>query len=604
MFLWSILLLVPTILAAGTELLHQNYTVELTSHSLSRSTIEGIQVINGPLQELSLSDLNIVNITDNAFKNVSNIKVLDLSHNLLIVLRDTPFAILTKLEHLSLSHNKIVQMKKPFSHLTNLKVLDLSNNHIRRLNAGDFFGLTESCVILLKHNNISSMSTELFKNISTISISAGHFNQRQHIRQVSVPPNPSIKICITETRLISVEDYTEGENLTSDCSADRNHTHGSLSLNSLHITRFEEGWFKVKDSSIHHIDLSSNNITWMTSTILNDLPESIRSVDLAINRFSLLAEGIIENKYLQTISFQNNLIVKIEDDVFINTKLKTLNLSFNELKSTKFAATLPPTLTKIELIWNSITEISRDSFSNLNQLEVLQLDGNVIKKIGRDSLRGLSSLKNLTLETNGLKKIEAGSFKDLTNLEVLRMKSNFISKLEPGVFSGLNNIKYIFLGHNILSHLTRDSFIGLSDSLEVLDLQYNALENLKSGTFVNSPKYELLLNNNRIRNIEDGSFDLPNLQHLNLKHNLLRVIGSRTLQGFKRLCILDISGNFMERLENGTLHDLLQNEGCHVNLKRVPIETIHGGVFASSVNSSFSSFSEGSTPSNFGTNLL
>ena len=599
MYLSRILLLVPMILAAGREVQINNYVVKFMSDF--PKTIESIEIIGNRSEQLNLFNMNIENFADNAFENITYIKFLNLSNNSLSVLRDTPFAILTNLEDLNLSHNNISEMKKPFANLSNLKLLNLSNTHIQELNASDFFGLTHSCVILVKGSNISSMSTEVFKNVTYHSY---NFNEKNHSLEVSVPLKSRTKICIENTILISVEFYNKGENLTSSCSADRYYRDGFLHLNSLHIRGFQKGWYKLEDSSIHHIDLSSNNIARLTSAILNDLPESISSVDLAINRLERLRKGIIVNTYLRQISFQNNLIVEIKDDVFINTRLTTLTLSFNELKSTKFAATLPSTLTKIELEWNRIPEIFPDSFSNLNQLEVLQLDGNIIREIHRDSLRGLSNLKNLTLGTNRLKQIEAGSFKDLTDLEFLHLKHNFITVLESGVFDGLNNIKYISFDWNKMSHLTTDFLIGLPDSLEVLDLQHNTLENLKYGTFANSPKYELSLSHNNISNIEGGSFNLPDLKYLNLMYNSLSVIDIGTFQGLKnlqylrldmnnitkidhgafkhlrRLCILDISKNPIKKLEHGALHGLLRYKGCHVDLKDVPIEMIDGGVFA------------------------
>ena len=605
MYLPRILLLVPMLLATGRSVRIDNYDVEFTSDF--EKIVESIKVIGDPSEDLNLSDMNIEDIKDNAFENVSHIKVLDLSYNLLSDLRDTQFASLTNLEHLSLSDNTISKMKKPFAHLSNLKLLDLSNTHIRQLNATDFFGLTESCVILLQGNNILTISTEVFKYESH---STYDFYRKRHSPKSLIPSKSTVKICIENAILISVDHFTEAENFSSHCSTDRYYEDGILRLNLLSITGFQEDWYKLQDSSINHIDLSSNEISRLTSTILNNLPESITSVDLAINHFERLEKSVIVNPYVQKISFQNNLIVEIEDDVFINTRLTTLILSYNQLNNTKFATTLPSTLTKIELKWNSISDILRDSFWKLNNLKVLQLDRNFIKEIRRGSFRGLSSLKSLTLNTNEIEEIEEGSFEGLTNLYFLHLKSNFITELDSGIFHDLQNIKYISIYGNKLSYLTRDSFIDWSSSLEVLDLQHNVVGDLKTDTFINFPKYELLLTNNNISNIEYGSFDLPHLQYLNLMQNSLSVIDSEMFEDLKnlrhlrlymnnitkiekgafrnspKLCILDLSKNPIKRLERGSLHGLLQNKGCRVGLKDVPIEIIYGGVFAGNVDSS------------------
>ena len=620
MFLSSCLLLVPMILATKTEVRINNYVIKI-DNSIAKA-LASIEVTGDLPEELNLSGLSLQAIYDSAFENVRHLKILNLSNNLLHFFQENLFASLSNLEQLNLSHNSIFHFTKTFAGLSNLKLLDLSNTMIMDLKASDFFGLTKACVILLEGNtDIHAMSTELFENkLRTSNFSKVNDTRLEDTHRVSDEHTYHIKICINDNKLISAEHYIEDDRIASGCVIDRSRSDGVLSLSLWHIADFRKGWYKLRDSSIHHIDLSSNNITHMTSQMLNDLPESITIVNLTHNNIVQLKKGVIVNKHLREILLTFNSIIEIEDDVFINTNLTTLILSHNQLTDTTFAATLPSTLTKIEVEYNNIAEISRKSFSKLNNLEVLLLNENYIMKIHRDSLRGLSGLKDLSLVSNKLVKIEASYLKALEALEILDLKLNKISELDLSVFAVLKNIKKIVVSWNLLSNLTRRSLIDLPDSLEVLDLQSNILENLETGTFVKSPKYKLLLNNNNIGNIEDGSFHLPHLQNLVLSHNLLSVIDSGKLQGLKnlqslsldhnnieriekgafenlgRLCKLVISHNPIKRLENGTLHGLLQEKGCHVELEFVPIEIIHGGVFASSVDFPFDHWSESYIP--------
>ena len=611
MFLSSCLLLVPMILATEIEVQNNYYVIKIENETLN--TLRSIEVIGDSLEQLNLYDLSLNRIADFAFDNVGHIKILNLSNNSLRWLWENTFTNLMNLEQLYLPYNKIFSLRRPFAVLSNLKVLDLSNNLITHLRASDFYGLTKSCVIALRGDAIFGMSTELFKNrIRTLN--NPEVDNTHHLSDKDMYSHESvirIKICFNGTKLISAENYTEGEKLAIGCSTDTVYGGGVLFLGSLGIAEFQKGWYKLENSPINHIDLSSNKITRLTSEMLNDLPERISIVSLGRNNILRLEKGIIANEHLREIHFSYDSIIEIEDEVFINTNLTTLTLSHNYLADTKFIATLPPTLTKIELDYNKITEISRESFLKLNKLQDLVLSENYITEIHRDSLHGLLGLKKLHLMNNRMRKIEAGSFKDLTALEVLHLEFNYITKLEPGVLADLRNIKKIFLGWNRLSNLTRDSLINLPDSLEVLDLQSNALENLKAGTFLNSPKYELLLNNNYIRYIENGSFNLPHLQNLVLSYNFLSVIDNGKFRDLKNLqnlrlefnkitriekgafenlrnlCQLFISDNPIKRLENDTLLGLLQENGCYVELNKVPIEVIDGGVFGSSVNSYF-----------------
>ena len=615
MFLSSCLLLLPMISATELKIQIDNYVVKIENDY--RNTLKSIEIIGDPSEKLNLSGLSLHRINNTAFDAVSHIKILDLSNNSLSVLLKRTFVKLTNLEEFYLSHNDISRLKNPFASLSNLKILDLSNTPIKNLSSGDFFGLTESCVIFLEGDAIFAMSTELFQNKSeAVNVSRPNDSQDSAKSHVYTGPAERIKICAHGNKLISAEPYTKGERLASGCKIDRLASDELLSLENWDVTEFQKGWYKLKDSSISNLYLQSMIIHHWTSEMFNDLPENIRSVALGANHIVRLEKGIIENYHLRVMYFNLNFINEIEDDAFVNTNLTLLDFTENHLVDTKFAATLPATLTEIRLIDNKITEVSPESFSKLNKLEILKFRNNFITEIHRDSFRGLSSLKYLSLEENRLKKIGGFYFKDMKALNILRLNSNKIAELESGAFADLKSIKKITLGKNRLSNLTRDSLINLPDSLEILQLQYNRIENLKAGTFVNSPKYKLFLNNNNISNIEDGSFNLPHLQNLVLTKNFVSVIDSGKFQGFRNLqslwldgnkikkiekgtfknlrslCKLFMSSNPIKRLENGTLHGLLQEEGCYVELKNVSIEMIHGGVFGRSGDSSFDRLSE------------
>ena len=608
MFWLGILLSVPMILATeeGANCKICVYFVQNTSDL--QNTVERIEVVGSP-RTLNLSCLDIKNFTENAFKNVSFTRDLNLYNNSLSKLQETTFASLTNLEKLDLSHNKIFKIRQCFAHLKNLKHLDLSYNRIKSLQASDFFGLTVSCVIFVKGNYISYMSTKLFKNKSHRNLL---INKRRQKRAISFGVERDIKICINDGVLISVEQYTKGEEFSSGCSSHRyREDEFSMSLSSLDIVEFKKGWYKQIGSSISTIDLSNNRITRPTSQIFNDLPENISSVDLSNNVIVRLEKNVIMNACLQEIHFDFNDIIEIEDDVFINTSLRVLNLQKNNLKDTKFAATLPLNLTEINLHSNEITEIWPESFSKLNNLETLTLSSNRIRLIYRDSLSGLTGLKTLQLENNIIQSIEADSFKYLKNLTYLYLSGNKLHPVVCGEFAHLKNIISIQIDSNELWKLERDTFNDLPKGLERLYLQYNKIRKLKTGTFVNSPTKFLSLSHNSISHIENESLNLTYLRNLELRNNSLEVVENVTFQSLEKLeylnlsmnnitkiekgsfknsvylCDLYLSGNPIKELERGALHGLRKDTECNVQLVGVPIEIIHGGVFDSFIDSSF-----------------
>ena len=511
MFLPSILLLVPMIFATRREVqINSTYVVKFKNigpFSEDVTIVDSIEVIGDRSEELNLSGFDIENFAKDVFKNVSHIKVLNLSNNSIYNLRETSFASLTNLEHLNLSYNSISEMSRPFVYLTNLKELDLSNNPLKSLRESHFYGLSTSCVILLKHNNIRTISSELFENKSCPM----HYPvdvERNYEHDFSLL-NQTIKICINDTKLISVEHYIQGEKLSSGCSTDEDDLNGFVILISLGIAKFQEGWYKLGDSDKYYIDFSLNHITHLTNEMFKDLPAGLHSVDLSLNKIERLEKGIIVNEHLRSISLSENSIIEIEDDVFIETNLERLYLQSNNLTDTKFAFTLPRTLLVLILDENKIVEIFPESFSKLTKLNDLSLESNYITAIHRDSLRGLSNLTKLSFGNNRIHKIEAGSFQDLTKLYYLNLASNELHTLDSGVFNGLKTLDYLHLDKSNITRIMK----GANDNLG-------------------------------------------------------------------NLCYLSLSGNPIKKLENGTLHGLVPKERCKVHLRSVPIEMIHGGVFA------------------------
>ena len=96
----------------------------------------------------------------------------------------------------------------------------------------------------------------------------------------------------------------------------------------------------------------------------------------------------------------------------------------------------------------------------------------------------------------------------------------------------------------------------MPDSLEVLDLRFNALENLEAGTFVNVPKKWLSLPGNKISNIEKGSLNLPHLKVLDLTNNSLRVIGGEWFDDLGNLESLSLDSNAITKIEKGATKNL------------------------------------------------
>ena len=377
--------------------------------------------------------------------------------------------------------------------------LDSSRWYFGQVEDNAFKNVSNMKIWNIPSNGLSSLSEDTFNNLTVINVATktlmipnGVDDVDRFSHDILHGKTALVEICLNGNELISVEHKNNSEKHSSNCQTYEYDTIGTLNLRQLSIAEFQKSWYKLEDPLIHDIDLSGNLITRLTSEMFNDLPVSITSVNLAFNQIKRLEKGVIVNKHLRTMFFDATNISEIEDNAFINTNLTNLSLMKNLLNDTRFAATLPLTLTGINLIENFITKISPESFSKLKKLEVLRLQSNSFTKINSDSLRGLTGLKVLDLMNNDFK-IEAGSFEELTALEILYMDVKDINKLELNVFADLKNIKTIFLHSTVSWNLEKSSLVNLPNNLEVIDLRNNTLKHPRFDIFTDFGKNMYLI---------------------------------------------------------------------------------------------------------------
>ena len=563
MFLLSCLLL-PMVLATESEVKIHNYVLRIKDN-----TLDSIEP-TGHSEELNLAGLGLRHISNHVFDNLTHIKILSLANNSLSVVPQFIFANLTNLEQLSLADNYIQKYKNTFVGLNNLKHLNISNNPKEELRRHKFFILKRSTINPMDDN--AFIDSDVFEKTSHLSKDQSNMNHRSEGHK-----SLSIKVCKEESKFKLVGIFDSNDTLESNCYPGSYHVgKQELHLNGIGIETFEKGWYQLQEVLIQTINLMNNNITRVTSEMLNDLPPNIVKLILYGNKITRLEKGVIKNEHITALEFSSNNISEIEDDTFADTKIGYLSIRMNRLNNTKFAATLPTFLRILKLNDNEITEISSGSFSKLNRLHSLDLSRNNITEIGAQSLRGLSSLVVLDLKNNQINRIEAGSFQDLNSLEIIVLNNNRIKSTDLWTFADLKNIERVFLAHNDITTLTRDSMIGWSDSLLKLTLNHNGIEKLEAGTFVNVPRVSLLLNKNSISKIESGSFNLPSLDTLNLDGNHISVIDRDLFQGLENLKYLSLEFNAITKIEKGSFRNMTQLS--YLCIRNNPINIPENGV--------------------------
>lgn len=151
--------------------------------------------IVGNVSELSASSVGLLAINRNAFENLSELKVLNLSRNEISDVENETFIELVELVRLDLSYNSIGLIEiLSFSGLNDLEELNLSKNQIMSLATGHFDSLMNLKILNLSFNRIRALKNEIFTSINVIEEFYIQSNKLEHVNPVIVSNFEKAKI--------------------------------------------------------------------------------------------------------------------------------------------------------------------------------------------------------------------------------------------------------------------------------------------------------------------------------------------------------------------------------------------------------------------------
>ena len=238
-------------------------------------------------------------------------------------------------------------------------------------------------------------------------------------------------------------------------------------------------------------------------------------------------------------------VATIQADAFNGLRLRNLKLSSISLQSLSPVAFRGEqnNLVEIYLADNNIKRLDGITFSGLQHLKYLGLQGNSLERVDPRLFSSLNDLVILHLSSNELRTLPANVFAALANLRRLFLQDNRLATLPQGVFDPLVSLNHLALGANHLQTLPDDAFKQLT-SLESLHLDQNELRVLKPGLFE----------------------PLTQLAHLDLAANNLADIPDHVFQGCRRLSFLSIANNRLAIIRPGMIEVLHQLRILHLQV--------------------------------------
>ncbi|KAG6926163.1 Toll Like Receptor 5-like [Chelydra serpentina] len=519
--------------ASSFPLLEQLQILEIGTQFVFPVTIGKAAFRNLPnLRMLDLGDNKILNLDPDAFVELSNVHTLRLYHNSLeeSILEEDYLRDMISLEYLDLSGNKIKSLRphRLFYHLKSLQIVNLKNNHISTLCEGNLDSFQGKFFILfILNSNKFYYTTSMdwakcgnpFKNIALDTLDLGGNGWDADIMQ-------------------------------HFCTAVNGTSIVFLKLSS-HIMGPGFGFKNLKDPDNH--------------TFAGLARSGVRLLDISHGYIFSLNPYVFQSLGdLELLNLHYNKINQIQKQAFFGLRnLGTLNLSYNilgELYDYTFEGL--QNVMHIDLQQNHIGVIAGNSFRDLTRLKMVDLRDNAIKTLPSFPAMITLHLSDNKLVSVGNQRIHATTFLNLERNRLDNLGDLYMLLQVP-------DVQYILLRQNRLSYCVKSVDVIENNQLVYLDLGENMLKlvwdrGLCLDVFRALSKLEVLhLNNNYLTTLPQDIFSgLTSLNRLNLASNLLSYLSpgvfpeslktlnmsenqllSPALELFMTLSVLDITNN-------------------------------------------------------------
>lgn len=265
-----------------------------------------------------------------------------------------------------------------------------------------------------------------------------------------------------------------------------------------------------------------------------------------------------------------------------NNLTHVTEISCHGVGLTGVPSSLPSSLIKLDLSSNNITQLYRDSFANLINLEELWLNDNVqieihsdafanniklkqlslrncgIKNVSKLPLNGLVQLTTLQLDRNKIEKVSESDFDKVAQIRELRLDGNHFTSVPTNALNALKSLKVLSIGSNQLSSIPSNAFPKLPN-LTTLVLKRNHINAIDEDAFVNLTSLEVLeLGENALQEIPIAVTKLASLQELSVSGNRITYIPEGILQKSQNLTLLELKGNPLKDVDPFAFSNLPQ----------------------------------------------
>lgn len=232
-------------------------------------------------------------------------------------------------------------------------------------------------------------------------------------------------------------------------------------------------------------------------------------------------------------------------------ELWMISIGLMELKASFFPAL--NSLLTLKLSQNPITKIDVAAFTNIPNLEVLEISSCYMTTLPASVFSTLTNLRSISLALNDFNEIPEAMFQELTSLLLLDFSKNFLSTLPSDVFINLTQLQYLFLNGNEFQSIPVDVLDTLT-SLKQLGFSYNEITTVANNSFVALPNLENLdLSSNSISQLMPGALNGINALSLDFSENFISSFPALFFAQATKLLALYLHGNNISILRSNLL---------------------------------------------------
>uniref|UniRef100_A0A3B5MZ97 TIR domain-containing protein n=1 Tax=Xiphophorus couchianus TaxID=32473 RepID=A0A3B5MZ97_9TELE len=479
--------------------------------------------------------------------------------------------------------NKIAYVEQgSFIDLVLLETLDMGNNKLTSLTANMFKGLSNLTILVLSKNKIQHIHESAFQcltSLQTLDIASIPLTKVAEILPVfhlphllalnlkyirfttfdtkDLPLNLSLNFLLTDSVKQVLLDKSLLKNITNlDVAATSDSFEGIHevlgSLERLGDITFEyvDTWFPngllpavCKVQTLRKLTISRSHFDNFTTDLA--LCSQLRELNLEDTFMHKLSKGSLQSmKQLRFLNLGYNMLTEVPDDIKSLSTLEILIMGENDISGLKCDDFSKTTrLKELYLNANRITKLERCITENLVNLKVLDMSNNLLKTFGDSFKVSLQKLEALDISRNPIKYLDTDVFQHMKALKELKVETYHF--VDVPYFSGLENIE------NVTIYIHTDSTFQSLQSNN--DKPFSDVKTMKQLTLIGSNLGTVTLNlqlKSLTLSLTDLSslgskffLPLPNLQNLDLSKSKLRSLDFLVQANLSALRYLNLTDN-------------------------------------------------------------